>query len=224
MPIQQFGSHNLYQWTREHLNNVLTSGNNKIIQDPLIANAFKSIDRKDFIPVEYQNMAYEDKPVSIGYDQTISQPTVVAQMLSLLRPREGKKYLDIGSGSGYVSALLGLIAGDAGHVFALERNQYLADFARQNIQKYSILAARIDVLFKDGVNGYVEKAPYDFIHCAAAFDTIPVELKNQLVVGGRMVAPTQNNDIRLIERISPTEFDERVYQGFIFVPMREGIE
>jgi len=224
MAIQQFGSHNLYKWTREHLDNVLTTGANRIIKDPLIANAFKNIDRKDFIPEQYQDLAYEDKPVPIGYEQSISQPTVIAQMIDLLKPREGKKYLDIGAGSGYVSALLAHITGDLGHVFSLERNQYLADFARTNISKYPKLSGRIEIIFKDGSKGLVDKAPFDFIHCAAAFSQVPTEIKNQLVVGGRMAAPTQNNDIRVIERISPTEFDERVYQGFIFVPIREGIE
>ena len=78
--------------------------------------------------------------------------------------------------------------------------------------------------FKDGSKGYPGRAPFDFIHCAASFEKIPNELKNQLTVGGRMVAPTQKNDIRVIERVSPTEFDERVHEGYIFVPIVEGTE
>lgn len=222
--MDQFGTSNIYKWTRDHLLSVLTQGPKKPVKDPLITNAFKQIDRKDFVPEEYEHFAYEDKPIPIGSGQTISQPLVVAQMLEFLKPREGKKYLDIGAGSGYALALLGTIAGENGSVVALERNQYIADLARENIEKYPHLKGIVEILFKDGMEGYPTNAPYDFIHSAAAFDTIPNEIKNQLVVGGRMVAPTKNNDIRVIERVSPTEFDERTHEGYIFVPMREGIE
>ncbi|MBN1331970.1 protein-L-isoaspartate O-methyltransferase [Candidatus Dojkabacteria bacterium] len=220
----QFGSHKLYTWTHAHLVNVLCGGADPILKDPFLINAFKNIDRADFVPENLKGEAYSDKPLEIGYGQTISQPTTVAKMLSLLRPREGKKYLDIGAGSGYAAALLAYIAGDAGKVFAIERNQYLADMARLNISKYPNLSPRVEVIFKDGSKGLVEKAPYDFIHAAAAFDSIPLEIRNQLAIGGRMIAPTSKDDIRLIERVSPTEFDERIIPGYLFVPIIEGIE
>lgn len=224
MDLDQFGSSKIYTWTKQHLLDVLLKGPKKIINDPLLANAFKNIDRKDFVPEEHQHAAYEDRPLPIGLDQTISQPLVVAQMLNYLHPREEKQYLDIGSGSGYVAALLGYVAGDNGKVYSLERNQYLADFARNNISKYPNLINRVEVVFKDGSKGLSMKAPFDFIHSAAAFDKIPNELKNQLAVGGRLVAPTKNNDIKIIERISPTDFDERTIDGYVFVPIVEGIE
>jgi len=224
MDLNKYGTSTIYTWTRDHLVNVLTQGPTKVVNDPLIANALKQVDRQDFVPDDQKGLAYTDQPLPIGYEQTISQPTVVAQMLELLKPREGKKFLDIGAGSGYVSALLGFIAGDNGKVFALERNQYLADMARENLSKYPNISPRVEVMFKDGAKGLPDHAPFDFVHCAAAFDIIPNELKNQLVVGGHLVAPTKNNDIRVIERVSPTEFDERVYEGYIFVPITEGIE
>lgn len=224
MDLNKFGTAVPYSWTRDHLLNVLIQGPGKIVRDPLIVNALKRVDRADFVPEEYKNMAYTDQALPIGYDQTISQPTVVAQMIQLLKPREGKKYLEIGSGSGYVTALLALIAGDNGKVYALERNQYLIDMARQNLKKYPDLVNRIEMIFRDGSKGLAEQAPFDFIHSAAAFEGIPNELKNQLVIGGRLVAPTQKNDIRVIERVSPTDFDERIHEGYIFVPIVEGIE
>ncbi|MBD3281002.1 protein-L-isoaspartate O-methyltransferase [Candidatus Dojkabacteria bacterium] len=222
--MKSFGTHKLYTWTYDHLINVLTGGANPTLKDPLLINAFKNIDRADFVPEHLKEEAYSDKPLEIGYGQTISQPTVVAKMLSLLRPREDKKYLDIGAGSGYAAALLAYIAGDQGKVFAIERNQYLADMARNNIAKYPELSPRVEVLFKDGSKGLMDKAPYDYIHVAAAFDSIPNEVRNQLTVGGKMIAPTAKDDIRLIERVSPTEFDERTMPGYLFVPIVEGIE
>lgn len=224
MDLNQYGTHKLYNWTRDHLINVLTKGPRKIIRDPSIANAFKTIDRKDFVPDEYKELAYQDKPLPIGYDQTISQPTVVAQMLELLKPQEGKKYLEIGTGSGYVTALLAFLAGENGKVYSIERNQYLAEKARQNLSNYPNLVPRIEILFMDGSKGLAEHAPFNFIHSAAAFEKIPAALKNQLIVGGKLIAPTKNADIRLIERISPTEFDERTHEGYIFVPIQQGIE
>lgn len=219
-----YGSHKMYNWTHEHLLEVLTTGKNPVLTDPLLINAFKNIDRKDFVPEEQKELAYADKPIEIGYGQTISQPTVVAKMLAALRPREGKKYLDIGAGSGYAAALLAFIAGDSGKVYAIERNQLLADFARENIERYPQISPRVEVVFKDGSQGLVEKAPYDYIHAAAAFTEIPQTIKNQLTVGGKLIAPTAKDDLRLIERVSPTDFDERTFEGYLFVPIIEGIE
>ncbi len=223
MNIDDFGTYKTFSWDHDYLVKVLTTGPNRIVKDPLIANALKNIRRGDFIPEEYKDLAYNDQPIPLGYGQTTSQPTVIAQMLQLLHPAPGKKYLEIGAGSGYVTALLSFIAGNEGKVYALERNQYLIDFARNNLSKYPNLK-NYELMFKDGSSGLASKAPFDYIYSAAAFVNIPEAIKNQLVVGGKLVSPTQENDIRLIERISPTDFDERVYEGFIFVPVVKGIE
>lgn len=223
MDINTFGSHSTYKWTHEHLMNVLSKGHNRVLTDPLLINAFKTIKRQDFVPENQAYAAYEDKEIPIGYDQTTARPTVTASMINQLKPQSGKKYLDIGAGSGYASALLGLIAGEKGSVYSLERNQYLADFARENISKYKTLS-NVETIFKDGSSGLAEKAPYDFIYCEVAFEEIPNAIKNQLVVGGRLVAPTTMNDIRLIERISPTEFDETIIGGYVFKEIESGIE
>ena len=224
MDIDQYGSANIFNWSHQHLTDILTRGNKRIIQDPLIANAFKAIKREDFIREPNQSKAYQDQQLEILNNQFMTQPTTVAQILQLLHPRESKKYLDIGAGSGYVAALLGFITGEQGKVYTLERNQYIAEFARQNILKYPNLAGIVQVVFKDGQEGYAEKAPFDFIHSSVAFTTVPSIIKNQLVVGGRMTVPTTNNDLRLIERVSPTDFDERIYEGFIFTEAQDGIE
>lgn len=224
MDIDQFGSSKPFIWSHQHLVDVLTKGNNKIVQDPLIANAFKNIKREDFVHETNQGQAYQDQKLEIKNNQFMTQPTTVAQMLQLLHPREGKKYMDIGTGLGYVAALLAFITGESGKVFTLERDQYIADFARQNLSKYPSLAGVVQVVFKDGKEGYAEKAPYDFIHCSVAFSSVPSIIKNQLIVGGRLILPTTNNDLRLIERVSPSDFDERIYEGYIFDPIQEGIE
>ncbi len=223
MDIDQFGTYKTFKWDHNYLVKVLTTGASRIVKDPLIANALKNIKRGDFVDELYQDIAYTDQPIPIGYGQTTSQPTVIAQMLELLKPQPGKKYLEIGAGSGYVTALLSFVAGENGKVYALERNQYLVDLARHNLSKYPNLK-NYEIIFKDGSEGLASKAPFDYIYSAAAFKNLPNTIKNQLVVGGRLVAPTQADDIRLIERISPTDFDERVFPGYIFVPIVKGIE
>jgi len=209
MDIANYGSYNLYTWTHDNLMRVLTQGSSKILQDPLIINAFKSIKREDFVPENQKQYAYSDKSIEIGHDQIIPHPTTVAKMVQLLRPREGKKYLDIGTGSGYTAAVLGFIAGDMGKVYSLERNQYIVEMARNKVKKYPNLAGRVEVIFKDGAQGYADKAPFDFVYCEASFNEVPNILKSQLVVGGRLVASTSEQEIIVIERVSPSEFDER---------------
>ncbi len=220
--IDKFGSAAVYRWTHDHLVKVLCYSPNSPVTEPRIKEAFRTIIREDFINEKDKEFAYEDKPLEISHGQTISQPTVVAQMLQLLNPAYGGKYLDIGSGSGYVASLLGKIAGPEGKVIGLERIQLLAEKARENISKYPELK-NISVYFKDGSKGYTEEAPYDGIHVGAAYEEIPQDLIDQIKVGGRIVAPTQNDDIRLITKKSDDEIEEKIFEGFVFVPIVEGV-
>ena len=221
--LNKFGSATPYQWTHDYLVKVLAYNPKSPIKEPRIKEAFMGIKREDFVETKDKYMAYEDRPLAIGHGQTISQPTVVAQMLQLLNPKVGGKYLDIGAGSGYVSALLGKIVGEKGTVIGLERIQLLAEKARENVSKYPKLT-NTTVMFKDGTNGYPEKAPFDGIHVGAAYEDIPDNLVRQLKIGGKLVVPTQDNDIRLFERKSKDEINEKIFPGYVFVPIVEGVE
>lgn len=189
------------------------------LKSPAIVSAFKKVDRADFVPPELLPEAYGNYPLSIGLGQTISQPATVAFMLELLAAQPGDKVLDIGSGSGWQTALLAEIVGPAGQVFGLEIKNQLINFANQNLSKYSY--QNIELAKGNGWLGLPEKAPFAKIIVAAAALTVPQPLKEQLLVGGRLVMPIGygTQDIVVIDKVSKSELAEKHYPGFVFVPL-----
>lgn len=187
-----------------------------------IIEGFRTIRRKDFIPTELEQNHAENRPLPIGYGQTISQPLTVAFMLELLQPREGDKILEIGSGSGWQTALLAHLVGPKGAVISMERIRPLGDFAQLHIDKYHFTNVRLIV--GDGTRGYAREAPYDKIIVAAAAEEIPAQLFKQLAGGGILVMPVGNveQDIVKMEKISSKEFSKHIYPGFQFVPLVPG--
>ncbi|WKZ28051.1 MAG: protein-L-isoaspartate O-methyltransferase [Candidatus Dojkabacteria bacterium] len=221
--LDDYGGANAFSWTHEYLQNYLTNGKHRIIKRPLLKNAFSQIHRSDFVLKEFEAFSNEDRELDIGYGEVINKPTVIAEILELLSIKLGGKYLDIGTGSGYVAALLGMSVGDDGIVYSLERIQFLADIARINLSKYPDLQ-NVKILFRDGSNGFSDYAPYDGIHIATAFDEVPKSILVQLKIGGKLVMPTTFNDIRLYERIGEDDFEETVIEGYKFDPMQKGVE
>src|SRR3989338_11590852 len=122
--------------TREDLTRHLEKGS-KVFKNELVKEAFANVDRKDFVPEDYAYEAYEDYAIPIGYGATISQPTTVAFMLELLDARVGDKVLDIGSGSGWTTALLSKIVGESGEVTGVEIVSELVELGKNNIEKYA---------------------------------------------------------------------------------------
>lgn len=181
-----------------------------------IIDAFEKIDRKDFMAPEYKGLAYIDEAFSIGYGQTISQPLTVAFMFELLQPEAGDKILDVGSGSGWTTALLADLVGERGRVIGIERISELVEFGKENLAKYKFKSAEI-LQAEDGI-GFSKEAPYDKILVSAAAESIPQELINQLKVGGRMVIPI-NHSIWKMDRISEKKIRHEEYYGFSFVPL-----
>jgi len=220
--LDRYGGSGIFTWSHEYLNRVLTTGKNPIIKTINLKNSFRSIKREDFIPEEFQEYAYQDKDLNIGYGCVLNKPTVIAEMLALLNPKLGGKFLDIGTGTGYTAALLGVAAGVKGVVYSLERVQFLVDIARLNLAKYPEIK-NVEIVFRDGSQGLPDFAPFDGIHISASLPKILGIFKNQLQVGGRLVVPTENDDIRLIERISTREFKETVKKGYFFDIMKQGI-
>ena len=185
---------------------------------PRILEAFAEIDREDFIPAELEKMAYDDIPLPIGKGQTISQPYTIAVMLSLLELKKGQKVLEIGSGSGYVLALISQIIGEKGRVFGMEVIPELVKKSRKALTGYR----NVRVYNKNGVQGLKEKAPFDRIIISAAVNEIPQELLHQLKPkGGILVAPKGSRfeqELVVIERKDNVfEIKKRV-PGFLFVP------
>lgn len=195
------------------------------LRTPEIIEAFRAVDRKDFVLPEYEEEAYANHPLPIGFGQTISQPLTVAFMLELLQPKPGDKVLEIGAGSGWVTALLSYIVsgdkggGTPGKVVAIERLPELKDMAVENVSKYNFINEGIaEVVLGDGSKGYPQEAPFAKITAAAAAGSIPVAWKAQLKPGGRIVAPVLNT-IEVWDKVGTNKFRCKEYKGFSFVPL-----
>lgn len=200
---------------------------NGYLKSPNIIKAFYAIDRLDFVLPEYKNQAYGNYPLPIGDGQTISQPLTIAFMLELLDPQPGEKILDVGSGSGWTTALMAnLVLGNEisgpGQVLGIERMPKLCDLGKKNLTKY-FSEERVKIFCRDGTLGLVKEAPFNKILAGAtASKNIPEAWRNQLSVGGKIVAPVKNS-IWLFEKIKTgagkIEWKEKEFSGFMFVPL-----
>jgi len=192
-----------------------------VLRSPKIIKAFEKVNRKDFVRSEYVGRAYDDIPLPIGYNQTISQPTTVAFMLELLELKEGLKVLDVGSGSGWTTALLANIVGKKGEVVGVELIPELVNFGRENIGKYCN-GSNVNIFPAEGTIGYPLKSPYDRILVSASADEIPLELIKQLKVSGVLVIPVKNSIYKLIRKSNDiSDVSKEEYPGFVFVPLRK---
>lgn len=190
----------------------------KYLKTPSIVDAFRSVERKNFVPKDIEELADDDIALPIGYGATISQPLTVAFMLEELQAEAGDKVLDIGSGSGWTSALLAHIVGDAGRIYGVEIVSELCDRADEMItEQYPELARRIEFISENAEGGLPEYAPYQKIMASAAVDKIPVIWQEQLAIGGTLVAPVRQSIVSE-EKVSPFDFRFREFPGFLFVP------
>jgi protein-L-isoaspartate(D-aspartate) O-methyltransferase len=181
------------------------------INDPAVIAAMRRVPRHHFIPEAESEDAYGDFPLSIGYEQTISQPFIVAYMTEALRLQPGEKVLEIGTGSGYQAAILAEL--DV-QVFTIEIVKPLAQYARDNLSKLGY--DQVMVRAGDGYQGWPEEHPFDAIIITAAPDHIPSPLLEQLAVGGRLILPVgdQSQSLVLIRR------NEEGYERTELLPVR----
>ena len=185
------------------------------IETPAVEDALRSVDRAVFVPEELKPEAYLDTALPIGEAQTISQPTVVASCLEWLGAEPGDRVLDVGSGSGWTTALLAHIVGERGEVIGVERIPELVAVGKENLARYAPKNAHIEQAERE--LGKPEAAPFDRILVSAAAEEVPGTLVRQLKDGGRMVIPVRD-DICVVTR-KGEEFETDCHEGYAFVPL-----
>jgi protein-L-isoaspartate(D-aspartate) O-methyltransferase len=187
------------------------------VQDEAVLTAMRTVPRHRFVPESLRARAYEDLPLEIGEEQTISQPYIVALMAELARVGPGARVLDIGTGSGYQAAVLAEIGAD---VYSIERIGTLLERARHTLEETGY--ARIHTKVGDGKAGWPEHAPYDAILVAAATAQVPPALIDQLAEGGRLVLPVGGDEVQellVLEKTPWGSIRRRTVGGVAFVPL-----
>lgn len=189
---------------------------NRGIRATNVLDAFINVPRHIFVPAEYRDMSYNDTPLPIGFDQTISQPYIVAFMTEILKPDKNMKVLEIGTGSGYQAAILACLCKE---VYTIEIIDSLADRAKRIFESKGY--KNIKVKKGDGYNGWKEYAPFDAIIVTCAPTKIPEPLLDQLSEKGKMIIPageSYNQKLYLIEKING-EIRQKETLQVLFVPM-----
>ena len=190
------------------------------IRDLRVLDAMRRVPRHEFVPETFRQDAHGDHPLPIGEGQTISQPYIVAAMLEHLALQASDRVLEVGTGSGYVTALLSLLCAE---VYSVERHEQLAALAESTLRRLQYRNVKIRI--GDGSQGWAEYAPFDAILVSAATPEMPPALFAQLREGGRMmvpVGPSFSQELQLISKISG-QAAVKVLEGCRFVPLVEGI-
>jgi protein-L-isoaspartate(D-aspartate) O-methyltransferase len=189
------------------------------IRDERLLNAMSEVPRHEFVEPQYRSQAYEDHPLPIGAGQTVSQPYIVGLMLELLRLEPSSKVLEIGTGSGYQTAILAKLAA---HVYTVERHAELAREAEKNLSWLGL--ANVTVVVGDGAQGLPEFAPFDAIVVSAAAGEIPGPLFTQLREGGRMIIPIGPPEVQELQLVRKREGKPLItlLDGCRFVPLVSG--
>ena len=188
-----------------------------------IIDAFKHIDRWYFVPAAVDDLSYEDQPLPLEKRQTISQPTTVAIMLEKLFPQSGERVLDVGSGSGWATALLGHIVGNNGSVIGVERVPELVAMGKKNLKRWNMPYVRIEAA--GDALGWPNDGPYDRILVSAAAHSVPQPLLAQLKNGGTMVIPVRNrkdprlSSLYVVRKDTSGKTRTEKIPGFAFVPL-----
>jgi len=204
-----------YRMVRESM--VATQLRARDIRDSRVLDAMREVPRHLFVPEEIRHMAYQDSPLPIGLNQTISQPYIVALMTQLAEPRAGDRAFEVGTGSGYQAAVLSRLVGE---VYTVEIIEPLADRARTVLEEVGY--ENVHVRAGDGYAGWPEEAPFDIILVTAAAPRVPEPLVEQLREGGRLVipvgAPTAVQQLILLRKEGGRLRERRVIP-VRFVPM-----
>lgn len=188
------------------------------ITDPAVLAAMRVVPREQFVSEPYRRYAYDDAPLPIPANQTISQPYIVAYMIAALRLSPVARVLEIGAGSGYAAAVLSRIVRE---VYTVERHHKLARQAHDRLARLGY--DNVQVRHGDGTRGWPEHAPYDGIIVAAGGPAVPDSLRTQLAAGGRLIMPIGSSRSRqhliLITRRDDDRYDDEMLVPVAFVPL-----
>ena len=192
------------------------------VRDSATLAAMRQVPRHEFVPPQVRRLAYEDSPLPIGHDQTISQPYIVALMTELAQPKPGDRVLEVGTGSGYQAAVL---AAAGCRVWTIEIFEALADEARERLGRLGF--RDVVVRHGDGYAGWREEAPFDAVVVTAGADAVPPALIEQLAPEGRLVMPVGDpyTDQRLVllEKDKAGRVSTRYLVPVRFVPLLRGV-
>jgi protein-L-isoaspartate(D-aspartate) O-methyltransferase len=190
------------------------------VTDPQVLGALRAVPRHEFVPGAPPTQAYQDRPLPIGHEQTISQPYIVARMTALARVDSTGRVLEVGTGSGYQAAVLGAIADS---VYTIEIIPELARSASKRLDRLGY--GNVEVKTGDGYEGWAARAPYDAIVVTAAPEQIPPPLIRQLAEGGRMVIPVGPTggpqQLMLVKKTENGQIEKRRISAVRFVPFLE---
>jgi protein-L-isoaspartate(D-aspartate) O-methyltransferase len=217
MPVPQ--SHGIGMTSQRTRDRMVARLREQGVTDDLVLAAMGAVPRHLFVDQALASRAYEDSALPIGFEQTISQPYVVARMVEAARAgRTLARVLEVGTGCGYQAAVLARVAREA---YSIERIQPLAEKARTNLRPMRL--ANLRLVHGDGYQGLPEAAPFDAIVVAAAAAQVPAALLEQIAVGGRLVMPvgTAAQHLLLVER-TPQGYKETRLEAVRFVPLRLG--
>jgi protein-L-isoaspartate(D-aspartate) O-methyltransferase len=196
--------------------------NNGYLHARKVKEALLRVPREEFVPEDKRSYAHVDTPLPIGEGQTISAPHMVAILCEELDLEEGMKVLEIGTGYGYNAAVMAEIIGEKGHIYTMERIEFLAKKARDNLKRTGY-EKRVTVVLGDGTKGYPEEAPFDRIYATASAPKVPEPLKSQLIVGGKLLSPVGSDhffqELVSVTRVSEDEYETNKLGGVAFVPM-----
>jgi protein-L-isoaspartate(D-aspartate) O-methyltransferase len=188
------------------------------IRDPRILEAFRKVAREEFVPEKVRDLAYEDGPLPIEAEQTISQPYIVASMIEAAELEPMDLVLEVGAGSGYATALIAEIVDE---VVAIERHEELAKLAGERMRRLGY--DHVSIYHGDGTRGFPDKGPFDAIIVSAAGPEVPEQLLAQLEIGGRLVIPVGGQDevqkLLKVTRTSHDEYEQQEMGAVRFVPL-----
>lgn len=192
--------------------------NSKFLSNKNVESAFRNTPRHEFVPKSELDSAYDNEPLHIMKNQTISQPGVVSRMTEWLDVKNGQNILEVGTGSGWQSAILSYLVG-TGTVYSIERHKELAKFAKENLKKLEI--NNVHVILGDGTLGYSDASPYDRIMITAACTEIPLPLLEQLSENGLIIAPIgdSSQSLVLLQKTSRGMIEIKRQSKYVFVPL-----